>query len=145
MCLRRAPEKYIAGAALDRADLSTTPWRRMGECKCTSKSILSWLRHLLEPSGQLHALAVLHQGRYSTRYPLDRRLGGSQRRSGRCPEEKVLDPYRTRAPAPKSPIPQAVPLRYPGPTIMVDISSLRSVHTNMIPLVYLEVWILVSN
>jgi hypothetical protein len=23
MCLRRAPEKYIAGAALDRADLET--------------------------------------------------------------------------------------------------------------------------
>jgi hypothetical protein len=24
MCLRRAPEKYIAGAALDRADVYTT-------------------------------------------------------------------------------------------------------------------------
>jgi hypothetical protein len=33
MCLRRAPEKYIAGAALDRADLvHTNGLKRTGMC-----------------------------------------------------------------------------------------------------------------
>jgi hypothetical protein len=32
------------------------------------------------------------------RYPLDRRLGGPQSRSGRFGEEKILDPTGTRTP-----------------------------------------------
>jgi hypothetical protein len=36
----------------------------------------------------------------SLRYPLDRRLGGPQSRSGRCGEEKILDPTGTRTPTP---------------------------------------------
>jgi hypothetical protein len=28
MCLRRAPEKYIAGAALDRADVGYFHWNK---------------------------------------------------------------------------------------------------------------------
>jgi hypothetical protein len=37
MCLRRAPEKYIAGAALDRADVQ-------GRRLARSKSVF-WLRY----------------------------------------------------------------------------------------------------
>jgi hypothetical protein len=43
----------------------------------------------MEVSGQLHAPAALPWGK-SPRYPLDRRLGGPQRGSGRCGEEKNL-------------------------------------------------------
>jgi hypothetical protein len=46
-------------------------------------------------SGQLHAPAALHPGK-SPRYPLDRRLGGPQGRSGRHGEEKILDPTGTQ-------------------------------------------------
>jgi len=42
-------------------------------------------------SGQLHAPAALSPGR-SPSYPLDRRLGGPQRRSGRGGEEKNFQP-----------------------------------------------------
>jgi hypothetical protein len=35
-------------------------------------------------------------------YPLDTRLGGPQSQSGRCGEEKILDPSRTRNPTPQS-------------------------------------------
>jgi hypothetical protein len=47
----------------------------------------------------------------SPRYPLDRRLGGPQRRSARCAEEKILDPTRTRTLTPwlSSPYPVAIP------------------------------------
>jgi hypothetical protein len=38
----------------------------------------------------------------SSRYPLDRRLGGPQSRSGQRGEEKVLDPTGTRTPALRS-------------------------------------------
>jgi hypothetical protein len=38
----------------------------------------------------------------SPRYPLDRRLGGPQSRSGRLGEEKFLDPTGTRTPIPQS-------------------------------------------
>jgi hypothetical protein len=31
----------------------------------------------------------------SSRYPMDRRLGGPQNQSGRCGEEKILDPSRS--------------------------------------------------
>jgi hypothetical protein len=41
----------------------------------------------MEVSGQLHAPAALLQG-MTLRYPLDRRLGGPQSRSGRGGEEK---------------------------------------------------------
>jgi hypothetical protein len=41
----------------------------------------------MEVSGQLEAPAVLPQGK-SPWYPLDRRMGGSQSRSGRGGEEK---------------------------------------------------------
>jgi hypothetical protein len=41
-------------------------------------------------SGQLHALAALPPGK-SPRYPLERRLGGPQSRSGRSGEEKILE------------------------------------------------------
>jgi hypothetical protein len=41
----------------------------------------------MEVSDQLHALAALPQGR-SPWYPLDRRLGGTQSRSGRGGEGK---------------------------------------------------------
>jgi hypothetical protein len=43
--------------------------------------ILSWHRHKKGVGGQYHAPAVLPPGK--TRYPLCRRLGGSQGRSGR--------------------------------------------------------------
>jgi hypothetical protein len=58
-------------------------------------------RHYLEVSGQLHAPTVLLQGK-SSRYPLDRSLGGPHSRSGRCEEEKLLDPTGTRTPTPRS-------------------------------------------
>jgi hypothetical protein len=53
-------------------------------------------------SGQLHALAALPSGGKCPRYPLDSRLGGPQSRSGRCGEEKILDPTGTRTPTPRS-------------------------------------------
>jgi hypothetical protein len=34
-------------------------------------------------------------------YPLERRLGGTQDRSGHCREEKILDPTGTRTPNPR--------------------------------------------
>jgi hypothetical protein len=40
----------------------------------------------LDVSGQLHTLAALSRGERA-RYPLDRRLGGPQNRSGRYEEE----------------------------------------------------------
>jgi hypothetical protein len=43
----------------------------------------------MEVSGQLHVPAALPPGKVP-RYPLDRRLGGPQSRSGRCGEEKNL-------------------------------------------------------
>jgi hypothetical protein len=42
-------------------------------------------------SGQLHAPAALSPGE-SSRYPLDRRMGGPQSRSGRGGEEKNSQP-----------------------------------------------------
>jgi hypothetical protein len=38
----------------------------------------------------------------SLRYPLDRRFGGPQSRSGRFGEKKILDPTETRTPIPRS-------------------------------------------
>jgi len=45
----------------------------------------------MEVSGQLHATATLPQVN-SCQYPLDRRLGGAQSRSGRGEEEKQSIP-----------------------------------------------------
>jgi hypothetical protein len=45
----------------------------------------------MEESGQLHAPAALLQVK-SRRYPLDRRLGGHQSRSGHDGEEKNSQP-----------------------------------------------------
>jgi hypothetical protein len=43
-------------------------------------------------NGKLHASAALPRGK-SPKYPLDRRLGGTQSRSGRCGvEKKSLSP-----------------------------------------------------
>jgi hypothetical protein len=47
----------------------------------------------MEVSGQLHATADLPPGK-SPWYPLDRRLGGPQSRSGRGGEEKIPSPCR---------------------------------------------------
>jgi hypothetical protein len=46
-----------------------------------------------EVSSQLHALGALPPGRKSPQYPLDRRLGGPQNRSGIRGGEKFC-PYR---------------------------------------------------
>jgi hypothetical protein len=48
-------------------------------------------RHWMEVSGLLHAPATLSLGK-SPWYPLDRRLGGPQSRSGRGGEEKNFQP-----------------------------------------------------
>jgi hypothetical protein len=47
----------------------------------------------------------------SPRYPLDRRLGGPQSRSGHFRKEKIFDPTGTRPPTPRpsSPYPVAIP------------------------------------
>jgi hypothetical protein len=45
----------------------------------------------MEVSGQIHAPAALPQGK-NPWYPLDRRLGGPQSRSGRDGEEKNSQP-----------------------------------------------------
>jgi hypothetical protein len=61
------------------------------------RATFSWPRHYLDLSGQLHAPTALPPGKAPPlRYPLDRRLGGPQSRSGRCGEEKILDPTGTR-------------------------------------------------
>jgi hypothetical protein len=50
-----------------------------------------WPRHYMEVSGQLHGPAALPQGK-SPWYPLDRKLGSPQNRSGRGGEEKNFQP-----------------------------------------------------
>jgi hypothetical protein len=49
--------------------------------------LILWPRHHVGVSGQLHASAALISGKEPL-YPLDRRLGGPQSRSGRGGEEK---------------------------------------------------------
>jgi len=61
----------------------------------------------MEMSGQPRAPAALRQGR-NPWYPLDRRLGGPQNRSGHGGEEKNSQPL----PGPKPPIIQPVTQRY---------------------------------
>jgi hypothetical protein len=55
------------------------------------------VRQWMEASGQLHTTAALPQGR-NPWYPLDRRLGGPQSRSGRWWREKFPAPAGTRSP-----------------------------------------------
>jgi hypothetical protein len=51
------------------------------------------------------------------RYPLDRRLGGPQYRSGKRGEEKIFDRTETRTPTPRSS--SSYRLRYPGSQIRI--------------------------
>jgi hypothetical protein len=74
----------------------------------------SWPHHWMEVSGQLQATLASPLGRNS-RYPLDRRQGRLQSRSGRCGvQQKSLGSAgnRTRPPAPT---PSLYRLSYPGP------------------------------
>jgi hypothetical protein len=63
----------------------------------------------MEVNGQLHVPAALTQGKRPC-YPLDKRLGGSQSRSGHEGEEKNSQPL----PGLEPPRPSAIPLSYPG-------------------------------
>jgi hypothetical protein len=76
--------------------------------RCIAPLIL-WLRHELDVSGELHAPAAWPQGN-SPWYPLDRRLGGPQSRSGRRAEEEDSQPHRESNP--RTPIVQPVAQRY---------------------------------
>jgi hypothetical protein len=64
----------------------------------------------MEVSGQLHAPAGLTAGKEPL-YPLDRRVGGPQSRSGRSGEEKNSQPP-SRESNPRTPIVQPVAQRY---------------------------------
>jgi hypothetical protein len=70
----------------------------------------SWPRHKLKVSGQLQAPSALPPGK-EPRYPLDRRLGGPQSRSGWHGEVKILTSTGTRTLTPwsSSPSPIAIP------------------------------------
>jgi hypothetical protein len=57
----------------------------------------SWPQHNMEMGGQLHVPAGLPQGK-SPCYPLDRRLGGPQSRSGYGGEEKNSQPLPSLEP-----------------------------------------------
>jgi hypothetical protein len=58
-------------------------------------------------NGRIHAPAALPPGKIP-RYPLSRRLGGPQNRSGQRGEEKDLASIGTRNPTPRSSSPQPV-------------------------------------
>jgi hypothetical protein len=66
------------------------------------------------------------------RYPLDRRLGGPQSRSGRRGEDKILEPSGAQTPTPlsSSPLPVAVPttlsrlLNFEGHNIMNSLPKM---------------------
>jgi hypothetical protein len=60
----------------------------------------------MEVISQLHAQATLPQGK-SPRYPLDRRLGGPQSRSGRGGEEKNSQPLPELEPPIIQPVAQS--------------------------------------
>jgi hypothetical protein len=67
----------------------------------------------MEVSGQLHSPAALPPGKEPLVYPLDRRLGGPQSRSGRGVEEKnsqpppEIEPQYPNRPAQKAILPLA--------------------------------------
>jgi hypothetical protein len=90
-----------------------------------------WPRHWVEMRGQLHVPAALPQ-RKSPHYPLHRRLGGSQSRSGYGIEEKNsqlppgIEPLSSDRPARSQSLYR---LSYPGSsgvTVPVKISFLMS-------------------
>jgi hypothetical protein len=71
-------------------------------------------------SGQLHAPAALPPGK-SPQYPLYRTLGGPQSQSGRCEEEKILEPTGTRTLDPS--VVQPVASRYTNYAILAPVST----------------------
>jgi hypothetical protein len=73
VALYSAREPQMNDKGVSVLQLSTTPWRRIGEWRYISTH--SWPRHEMEVSGQLHPRSLYRQGR-SSRYPLDWRLGG---------------------------------------------------------------------
>jgi hypothetical protein len=83
----------------------------------------------LEVSGQLHATAALPPGK-DPRYPLDRRLGGPQSRSGRFGAEKILDPTGTRVLSPS--VVQPVASRYTDYAISAPVPC-HSVRNYIVP------------
>jgi hypothetical protein len=84
--------------------LSTMPWRRMGEWMY--RSTYSWPNWRWAVS---FTARPLYPRGNSPRYPLDRRLGGPQNRSGRGEIKENLDPPGIPTPRPSSPQPVAIP------------------------------------
>jgi hypothetical protein len=83
----------------------------------------------MEMSGQLHVPAALPQGK-SPWYPLDRKLGGPQNRSGQRGVEKNSQPLSGL----ETPIIQAVGQRYtngaiPAPRSMAMVSQITITYT----------------
>jgi hypothetical protein len=76
--------------------LNTMPWRRVWEWMY--RSMFSWPRHRLAVS--FTPLPLFPRGK-STRYPLDRSLGGPQDRSGQRVQENILALIGTRTPTPR--------------------------------------------
>jgi hypothetical protein len=66
-------------------------------------------------------------GERAPRYPLDRRLGGPQNRSGRRGEEKILDPTGTRTPTPRPYSQSLYRLSYVGKKEMYNVSRSASI------------------
>jgi hypothetical protein len=64
------------------------PWRHMGEWRYSSTILDLGTRRT----------GCFTPGENAPRYPLDRRLGGPQSRSGRCGEQKYLVPAGNRSP-----------------------------------------------
>jgi hypothetical protein len=83
-----------------RGDVSTTPWRRMGEFwySSTILDLSTRLRWLVNFTPR-----PLYSRENSPSYPLNRRLGEPQSRSGRCGEEKNLLPLPRIESRPSSP------------------------------------------
>jgi hypothetical protein len=71
----------------------------------------------------------LYQRGKSPRYSLDRRLGGSQRRSGRCGEEKSLDPAGIRTAAGQ---PVAIPTELSRPNIVYPEKNIQKFEKRMV-------------
>jgi hypothetical protein len=79
----------------------------LSQSACTERPII------LSSMRRLRCLATMGGGgakreEINCIYPLDRMLCGSQSRSGKCGEENILDPTRTRIPTPPSSNPQPV-------------------------------------
>jgi hypothetical protein len=100
------------------------PWRRMGS-GCIDSHFLdlgtSW-RWVVNFTPR----PLYPQGK-SPQYPLDRRLGGPQNRSGRFGEVKILTPTGTRTPTPRSSSPQLVAI----PTTLSRLILLKLWHSEM--------------